>query len=265
VTVANKKTVSIVIPLKDEEQSIPVLAEEITSVMDSSPYSWECLWVDDGSTDRSLEVLERLHASDARHNFVQLDGNYGQSAALAAGIGHASGDLIATLDADMQNDPRDIPRLIAELEKSGVDMVNGIREKRQDSWLRKASSTVANGFRNMVTGSRVTDVGCSMRVFRRECADGIPLFKGMHRFLPTLIETRGYKFTETPVNHRRRRFGRTKYGINNRLWAGLGDTLMVRWFRSRAVNPAVRRTSLDGETAAQTVLEKEEKEWKSSG
>jgi hypothetical protein len=131
-----------------------------------------------------------------------------------------------------------------------VDVMNGVRAKRQDSWVRKLSSRIGNGFRNAVTREQVRDVGCSIRAFRRECAEGLVVFRGLHRYLPTLFRLRGFRIAEMPVNHRPRVRGKTKYGISNRLWVGLGDTLAVRWMQSRLVWPRVKRVTPAGESAA---------------
>ncbi len=232
--------VTVVVPARDEEDSIPVLAKEIEAVLDGVGLPWECLWIDDGSSDCTLERMVELRRCRREHRVLGFDQNYGQSAALAAGFRAAAGRIIATLDADLQNDPREIPRLLDLLDRTGADMINGYRVKREDSWVRRASSRIANAFRNRMTGERVRDVGCSLRVFRRECVQDILLFRGMHRFLPTLVRMGGYRMVEAPVSHRPRRFGRTKYGIGNRLWIGILDTLGVRWMESRTVRPRVR-------------------------
>ena len=155
-----------------------------------------------------------------------------------AGFRAALGELVATLDADLQNDPADLPKLLAALDHA--DVVNGVRANRQDSWVRQLSSRIANGFRNWVTGESVSDVGCSLRVMRREYLDGVTMFRGMHRFLPTLLRLRGARVTEIPVTHRPRRHGESKYGIGNRLWVGLVDVFAVRWMQSRFVRYEVR-------------------------
>jgi glycosyltransferase involved in cell wall biosynthesis len=184
--------------------------------------------------------LKRFAEDDPRQRWVDLDRNYGQSAAMSAGFGAASGEVFATLDGDGQNDPADLPMLIGRLLEGGVDMVNGVRRKRRDSIIRKISSRVANRFRNWLTHESVTDVGCSIRAFRRECVRGIPVFKGMHRFFPTLVRMQGFAITEVSVNHRPRTKGVTKYGIHDRLWVGIWDTMAVRWMLARMVFPKVR-------------------------
>lgn len=234
--------VSIIIPVKDEVESVPILAEEIEEVMGRQPWNYECIWIDDGSTDGSFEALTKLARRHKQHRVVQFRQNFGQSAAMAAGFRMACGQVLVTLDSDLQNDPRDIPLLVQKVFDGEADMINGRRSKRRDNWIRKISSRIANGFRNRLTHSQVTDVGCSLRAFRRECVQKVPVFKGMHRFLPTLVELYGYKITEMPVRHRERRLGKTKYGINNRLWVGLADTFAVRWMQKRLVDPAIRQT-----------------------
>lgn len=237
---------SIIIPVRDEERNIAGLAEELTTTMCSTPWSWECLWIDDGSTDNTLSELQRINKKDARHQFIMLSSNYGQSAALSTGFSYARGEILVTLDGDGQNDPNDIPVLVRYLLENNADMVNGWRKYRRDTAIRKISSHIANAFRNRVTREQIRDAGCSIRVFRHRCVEDIPVFKGMHRFLPTLIRTGGCsRIVEMPVRHRPREYGQTKYGIHNRLWVGLMDTLAVRWMQTRMVYPKVKTSSLN--------------------
>lgn len=237
--------ISIIIPVKNEQENIPPLAKEVDMAMDSMDYSWECIWLDDGSTDSTLAELERLNRSESHHQFISLSRNYGQSAALYTGFCYAKGEILVTLDGDGQNDPADIPALVKKLLDENADMVNGIRQKRKDSVVRKISSRIGNGFRNWATKEQVRDVGCSLRAFRHRCVENIPVFKGMHRFLPTLARIRGCtKILEMPVNHRPRVHGQTKYGIGNRLCVGLMDTLAVRWMQARMVYPEVKNLSV---------------------
>ncbi|SHG21847.1 dolichol-phosphate mannosyltransferase [Desulfacinum infernum DSM 9756] len=235
---------SIVIPVFNEEGNVEELAQEVDWALEGSRLTWECLWVDDGSTDGTADKLYIIAARDpkGRHRFLRFERNAGQSAALWAGFRHARGALIATLDGDGQNDPADLPRLVDMLRREGYDMVNGYRAKRRDSLVRKISSRIANGFRNWVTGKTVRDVGCSTRVFRRECVEHLPPFKGLHRFLPTLTVLYGYRIAETQVGHRPRRKGVTKYGIHNRLWVGLLDSFGVWWLRRRAFRYRIVQT-----------------------
>lgn len=233
--------VSVVIPVKDEVGSIPGLAGEVNAAMAGTARTWECVWVDDGSSDGSGPLLDGLCGADARHRVVHLARNFGQSAAMAEGISASRGRVVVTLDGDGQSDPADAPRLVRLLEERDVDAVNGVRARRRDSWIRRLSSRIGNGFRNRLTGESVTDVGCSLRAVRRECFDGILVFRGMHRFLPTLIRLNGYdRIIEVPVSHRPRRHGTTKYGVRNRLWVGLADTFAVMWMQRRLVSPRTR-------------------------
>ncbi|WP_456324420.1 glycosyltransferase family 2 protein [Desulfonauticus submarinus] len=232
---------SVIIPVKNEEENIPILGKEVSEALLHFPHKWECLWINDGSTDNSEQALESLCAQDNHHKLINLAQNYGQSAAMYVGFQLAKGKILVTLDGDGQNDPKDIPKLVNFLEKHNADVVNGYRAKRQDNFIRKIASKIGNGFRNFITKDKIRDVGCSIRAMRKECVQNIFLFKGMHRFLPTLIKIQGYKkILETPVNHRPRVRGKTKYNINNRLWVGLFDTFGVLWMRKRKVLPKLR-------------------------
>ncbi len=222
---------SLVIPAFNEEASIPQLALEIERAL--AGRDWECLWVDDCSSDSTLAVIHELRSRETRHRAVSLAKNSGQSAALMAGFRHATGDVIGTMDSDGQNNPADLPKMLDLLAASGADLVNGRRARRRDTWVRRLSSRIANTYRNALTGESVSDVGCAIRVFRRECVRQLPPFKGMHRFLPTLIKLDGWSIVEIPVDHRSREQGRSKYGINNRLWVGILDTFGMIWIKSR--------------------------------
>jgi len=222
---------SIVVPVYDEVDNIEPLHGEIDAALAGVDGTAEFIYVDDGSRDGSGERLAELAKRDQRVRVIRLDGNHGQSAALDAGFRAVRGEITVTLDADLQNDPADIPRLLAALERA--DVVNGVRVGRQDSWVRKLSSRIGNGFRNWVTRESVTDVGCSLRAMRSRYLRGVKLYRGMHRFLPTLLRMEGATVTEIPVNHRARRHGRSKYGIANRLFVGIADVFAVRWMQSR--------------------------------
>lgn len=226
--------ISLVIPVYNEEENLPVLAGEIRAAMEPAGISYEVIYVDDGSTDSSPAVLERLAREDPRTRIVRQRRNSGQSAAFAAGFRHARARIVVTLDADLQNDPADIPKLLERMD--GFDVVNGVRARRQDTWVRRVSSKIANGVRNRVTHESVTDVGCTLRAMRAELLRDLPLFNGMHRFLPTLLRMEGARVTEVPVNHRPRLHGQPKYGIHNRLWRGLVDLYGVRWLQARRID-----------------------------
>jgi len=235
---------SIVIPVRNEVDNVPRLADEIDAAFAGYPDPWEAIWVDDGSDDGTLPALKLLHGRNPAHQYVALVRSSGQSAALSVGIEHARGHVVATLDGDLQNDPAELPRLIRLLDRGTADMVTGVRTGRRDDFVRRVSSKIANSFRNFVTGDRIQDVGCSLRAFYRDCVADVPVFNGMHRFLPTLVRMHGFHVVEVPVGHRPRRYGRTKYGLHNRLWRGIADCLAVRWMQARAVNPVVAQTSL---------------------
>lgn len=227
--------VSIVIPVYNEEESLPVLAREIADAMAATGRAYEVIFVDDGSSDASPRVLAELAARDGRLKVLHLARNQGQSSALAAGFRRAGGEVVVTLDADLQNDPADIPRLLAALE--GCDLVSGVRVERHDSWTRRASSRIANRVRDRVIHDGITDVGCSLKAYRAELLRDLPLFKGMHRFLPALVQLQGAeRVQEIPVSHRARRYGEAKYNIRNRLWRALADLAAVVWMRKRWID-----------------------------
>lgn len=206
---------SVVVPIFNEEESLPVLFAEIVAALDRLPDGKNCeiIFVDDRSTDRSLEVLLDLHARDPRVCIVRFRRNYGQTAGLAAGFDVARGRVVVTLDGDLQNDPADIPRLVAELEK-GYDVVAGWRKKRHDGFvLRRLPSLIANRLIAWVTGVAIHDTGCTLKAFRRELVKSMALYAEQHRFLPLLSAGSGARITELVVNHRPRVYGHSKYGI----------------------------------------------------
>jgi dolichol-phosphate mannosyltransferase len=229
---------SVVVPVYDEAESLEGLHRELDAALAGVAGGVELIFVDDGSRDDSRARLRGLRAKDPRVRVLVLDRNHGQTAALEAGFRASRGEVVATLDGDGQNDPADLPRLLAHLEDA--DVVNGVRRERRDDWLRRASSRIANGVRNAATGETVTDVGCSLRVMRAAPLRRVKLFRGMHRFLPTLLRLEGARVVEVPVAHRPRRHGVSKYGIRNRLWAGLVDLFAMRWMQSRALRYEVR-------------------------
>jgi dolichol-phosphate mannosyltransferase len=207
------------------------------------PWTWECLWVDDGSTDPSLSILQHIAAAEPRHRYLAFGQPAGQSAALWAGFSEARGAIFATMDGDGQNDPADLPPLVEAIRSGRTDMANGYRQKRRDTRVRRWSSWIANRFRTWLTGKSVRDVGCSTRAFRRECVAVLPRFAGMHRFLPTLVLMQGFRLVELPVNHRPRLRGSSKYTIHNRLWVGLWDTFGVLWLRKRGFHYQIKTRS----------------------
>ena len=228
---------SLVVPAYDEEPNLLLLYERVRAVFGEHA-DWELVLVDDGSRDGTARAIRELVRRDARVAGVFLARNSGQSAALAAGAREARGRVIATLDADLQNDPADLPPLLAALE--GWDAVVGYRLRRHDSFVRRASSRIANAVRNWISRDDIRDTGCSLKVFRAEAMRAIPWFDGMHRFLPTLLRYQGLRVLEAPVSHHPRHAGRSKYGIRNRAWRGLLDLLAVRWMRARMIRSSVR-------------------------
>lgn len=228
----------MVVPLYDERDNLPPLHRELDAALADLAGGVEFLYVDDGSRDGSDEVLTELAKRDERVRVLRFAENRGQSAALGAGFRAARGELVATLDADGQNDPADLPRLLAALDRA--DVVNGVRVGRCDGFVRRLSSRIGNGFRNWVTHEAVTDVGCSLRVMRASFLRRVTLYRGMHRFLPTLLRMEGARVVELPVSHRPRLRGRSKYGIANRLFVGLADVFAVRWMQSRRLDYRLR-------------------------
>ncbi len=229
---------SLVIPAYNEEHSIEDCVREADGVLARLGLRYEILVVDDGSTDATFDRLRALKKSVPALRAVRFRENRGQTTAMAAGFEHARGDVVLTMDADMQNDPADIPALLERLGE--WDVVCGVREGRKDRFVRKASSAIANTVRNRLTHENIRDVGCTLRAYRREYLHRIKLFEGMHRFLPTLLKLEGARVIEVPVKHRARTRGTNKYGIGNRLFKGLRDLSAVRWMQSRYIRYEVK-------------------------
>ncbi len=201
--------ISVVVPLMNEEDNVKYLIEEIENAL--KDYDYELVLVDDGSTDNTIEEIKK-HMND-KTKLVILNRNYGQTSAMAAGIEVASGDVIVTIDGDLQNDPRDIPMMIEKLNE-GYDVVAGIRAKRQDEPFRKFLSKIANKIIRKVTNVHITDYGCTLKVFRSDVAKNLGLYGELHRFIPILASMYGAKITEVPVRHHERKYGQSKYGFN---------------------------------------------------
>lgn len=225
--------VSIVVPVFNEEENISILQSELRAALAALDY--EIVFVDDGSTDRSAEKIEA--APNVR--IIRFEKNTGQSAALYAGIRAARGKTIVMIDSDLQNDPADIRRLLEQISR-GADLVCGYRGQRKDTITKRLSSRIANFVRSRFTKDYVRDTGCTLKAMRRECADALVPFKGMHRFIPALIKGAGYRLVEVAVNHRPRRFGQTKYGFGNRALRATIDMFGVRWLLSRRLNYKIR-------------------------
>jgi glycosyltransferase involved in cell wall biosynthesis len=224
---------SVVVPVYNEEDNLPLLWPEIRDVLEPTGLHYELIFVDDGSQDRSAEVVREIREQDPRVRLVRLKANAGETAATDAGFKAVRGRYVVVMDADLQNDPHDIPAMVAHLEQ--WDAVTGWRVNRAagDSWIRRLSSRVANRVRNALSHETIQDSGCTFRAFRRECLRDLVLYKGFHRFIPTLLKTQGFRVIEVPVNHRPRRFGTSKYGIGNRALRAFVDLLVVRWMKDR--------------------------------
>ena len=227
--------VSIIVPVFNEAENLGALSEEFEELMaGQDAMSFEVVFVDDGSTDGSLEQMRRLASKDSRYLVVRHDRNAGQSAALVSGFAVASGDIIVTLDADLQNPPGEIPKLLAALED--YDLVSGVRVTRHDNWAVRSAGKVANRVRGWVLHDGVRDVGCALKAYRRQLLVELPAFNGLHRFLPALLKARGARIVEIPVDHRPRLHGHSNYSIHGRLWRGIIDLLGVRWLISRSIH-----------------------------
>ena len=226
---------SVVVPLFNEEETVALLAERVRAALERIP-SWELLLVDDGSSDGTCRVVAELAHRDPRVRLIPLARNYGQTAAMQAGFDHARGRIIVSMDGDLQNDPDDIPALLAKMDE-GFDLVAGYRERRQDRFVtRKLPSWIANRIIRWITGVPIRDNGCSLKAYRRELLDRVRLYSDMHRFIPAVAAaTAGARITEIGVRHHARRFGKSKYGLSRvfKVLADLLTILMIRSFRER--------------------------------
>ena len=224
---------SVVVPLFNEEENVPILQAELSAALEGRDY--EIIFVDDGSSDATISRI----AAGPRVRVVQFAHNAGQSAAMYAGLHAANGMIAVLIDGDLQNDPADIPKLLAEIEK-GADLVAGYRAQRKDTLVKRLTSRIANAVRSRFTKDGVRDTGCTLKAMRRECIQALVPFKGMHRFIPALIKGAGYRIVEVPVNHRPRKFGLSKYGLGNRAIRATVDMFGVRWLLSRQLNYKTR-------------------------
>jgi dolichol-phosphate mannosyltransferase len=225
--------ISVVVPLFNEEESIAILQTELSAALKGLNY--EIIFVDDGSIDRTAERIET--APNIR--LIRFEKNSGQSAAIYAGLAATRGETVVIIDGDLQNDPADIPKLLAEIAR-GADLVCGYRVRRRDTLAKRATSRIANAVRSRYTKDGVRDTGCTLKAMRRECVSTLVPFKGMHRFIPALVKATGYRLVEVPVNHRPRRFGQSKYGLGNRALRATIDMFGVRWLLSRRLNYKIR-------------------------
>jgi len=225
---------SVIIPVYNEAENIRPLVERLGLALRDVAGQIEILFVDDGSTDRTLALLKEAREKDARIRIAHFRHNLGQTAAMAAGFQLARGKAVVTIDGDLQNDPAEIPRLAGML--GGWDVVCGMRVRRQDTLWKRISSRIANGFRNWMTGDDIVDTGCTLKAYRRECLERLELYQGMHRFLPTLLKMRGFRIAQVPVTHHPRLGGKTKYGTWGRLRKGLTDVWAVRWMKKNWID-----------------------------
>jgi len=232
--------ISFVIPVYNEEESLRPLYNAIKNVVNENGYNYEIVFVDDGSYDNSLNIMKSLHENDANVKVVVFQENRGQSAAFDAGFKHATGRYVVTLDADLQNDPADVPKMMEYMDR--FDVVCGFRAKRQDNFIRKISSKIGNFIRNKLTNDNIIDTGCSLKIFKKEYLDKIKMFKGMHRFLPTLLKLEGATIFQIEVSHHPRKFGESKYGlgIKKRAFTALLDLFAVRWMIKRHINYKIK-------------------------
>lgn len=228
---------SIIVPVYNEQENIPLLFKALLDVTSTMDEDWEVIFVNDGSQDNSLSVLKDVASLDPDHvRVISLRRNFGQTAAISAGIDHSQGEVIVMLDADMQNDPVDIPVLIDKLNE-GYDVVSGWRINRQDSFItRTLPSRIANGLISWVTGVHLHDYGCTLKAYRREVITGFRLYGEMHRFIPVYANSVGAKITEVPVHHHPRRFGKAKYGLERTLKVVL-DLFVVKFLNAYAGKP----------------------------
>jgi glycosyltransferase involved in cell wall biosynthesis len=235
-----QRDISIVIPVYNEQDSLRSLISELREVLGRLDKSYEVIFVDDGSRDRSFEILKEAAAYDLHIRIIRFRKNAGQTAAFDAGFKSAQGDIVVTMDADLQNDPHDILRLLKKMRE--FDMVCGWRHERKDPWIKIISSQIANFVRNKLSQEEIVDTGCSLKAFRKECLQKMKLFTGMHRFFPTLAKMEGFTVTQVKVNHRPRKFGTTKYTITNRMARAFADLLAVRWMKKRHLNYEIEET-----------------------
>jgi dolichol-phosphate mannosyltransferase len=228
-------SVSVVVPVFNEAGNVGPLAREVFDALDGR-MNYELIFVDDGSTDGTRDVLQDLRRDDGAVRVCEHASNCGQSAAVRTGVRAARHRVVAVIDGDGQNDPRDIPRLYGRLAAApSLSLVIGERRKRRDGFLRRVSSRVANGVRSRLLGDGISDTGCGIKVFYRDLYLDLPAFDHMHRFLPALVQRCGGTVYSVPVNHRPRQSGESKYGVRNRLWVGIADMVGVMWLQRRRI------------------------------
>jgi len=230
----SRKNLSVVFPVHNEADSLGELLSRLLPVLKGLNQSYEVIFVDDASTDRSWEVMKELRANNPHVRLIRFKKNCGESAALEAGFKATRGDVVVAMDADLQSDPKDIPGLLGKLKE--YDVAWGLRAERKDAWLRSLVSWGGNTLRQVIMGDNARDAGSPLRVMRREVVQKVKLFKGLHRFYPTLCRMEGFKVIEIPISHFPRKFGESKYNIRNRLFKFLVDLLAVKWMQNRRID-----------------------------
>jgi glycosyltransferase involved in cell wall biosynthesis len=243
---------SLVIPCYNEQENVPTLLERVEAALNRIGKPFEVIIIDDGSTDSTPKLLDDAMKRSPWLRVIRMARNGGQSAAFETGFEAARGQLIATIDADLQNDPEEIPRLLPLLDEKQVDMITGWRKDRQDTSFRRWQSRQANRIRNWITQETVNDSASSLKIYRAHAIKGLKLFRGAHRYFPTLVKMRGYSVYETPVKHSHRFAGTAKYGFRNRAFVGIADLFGVRWMKKRYLRYQASEVRPNGQTEGKT-------------
>ncbi len=230
-----KLQLSVIIPCYNEQENLVPLIQRLHQSLETCTKSYELIFIDDASTDATAEILRNLAKDDTRLRGIFHTSNFGQSAALLTGIQHSQGDIVISMDADLQNDPADIPAMLELLRHA--DAVCGVRQNRQDSTAKRLSSKIANKVRQWILQDDILDAGCCFRAIRSDALQQLPAFRALHRFLPTILKIHGCRVIQMPVAHHPRIHGYSKYGVGNRLFVGLYDLIGIRWYRSRHISP----------------------------
>lgn len=228
---------SVVIPACNEEQNVPIVAEQVSAVMNALAAPWEVIFIDDGSTDGTYRAMEACRAKDPHVKIIRFPRNFGQSLGWRAGFDHASGEIVISMDADLQNDARDIPAMVRKLEEENYDVISGWRSERKDARHLRFLSAVGNWLRRLTTGDTIHDQGCSLKVYRRKCLEGLDFHRDLHRrYITAILRWKGYRIGETKIRHHRRRFGSSKYTVRKK-WNGILDLLVVAFYVRHVTRP----------------------------
>jgi dolichol-phosphate mannosyltransferase len=231
--------VSIVVSVRNDAERIEPFAEEISTVMNRHPWSWECIWADDHSEDETLSILRSIARSDSHHHYLSFVRRFGTSAAFLAGFRKARGAVLVTLDGEGRSDPADVPLLVARVLSGEADLACGYREDRSDSWSCRTSARIAAGFRNRIAGRTLRDPGCSARAFTRDSVRNLPPIAGIHRYFPTLLTIQGFRIEDIPVRHRPRPHGKPRSAMRSSPVSTLMDLLCIWWMRKRALHYSI--------------------------